>query len=30
VLVIGVSYVAVNLITDLALATLDPRLRDEG
>jgi len=28
VLTIGLSYVAVNLLTDLALAVLDPRLRD--
>jgi peptide/nickel transport system permease protein len=30
VLVIGITYVAVNLLTDLALALLDPRLRDDA
>jgi ABC-type dipeptide/oligopeptide/nickel transport system permease component len=29
VLAIGISYVLVNLVTDLVLAVLDPRLRDE-
>jgi ABC-type dipeptide/oligopeptide/nickel transport system permease component len=29
VLVIGITYVAVNLLTDLMLALLDPRLRDD-
>jgi peptide/nickel transport system permease protein len=30
VLAIGLAYVAVNLVTDLVLAGLDPRLRDEA
>jgi peptide/nickel transport system permease protein len=30
VLVIGITYVAVNLLTDLTLARLDPRLRDDA
>jgi peptide/nickel transport system permease protein len=30
VLAIGVTYVAVNLLTDLLLALLDPRLRDDA
>jgi peptide/nickel transport system permease protein len=30
VLAIGLAYVAVNLLTDIALAALDPRLRDDG
>jgi peptide/nickel transport system permease protein len=30
VLTIGFVYVVVNLATDLALAALDPRIRDEG
>jgi ABC-type dipeptide/oligopeptide/nickel transport system permease component len=29
VLTIGLVYVVVNLLTDLALAFLDPRIRDE-
>jgi peptide/nickel transport system permease protein len=29
VLTIGLTYVVVNLVTDLALAVLDPRLRDD-
>ena len=30
VLAIGLSYIAVNLVTDLALVALDPRLRDDA
>jgi ABC-type dipeptide/oligopeptide/nickel transport system permease component len=30
VLAIGLAYVLVNLLTDVALAALDPRLRDDG
>jgi peptide/nickel transport system permease protein len=30
VLVIGVTYVAVNLLTDLLLAGIDPRIRDDA
>jgi ABC-type dipeptide/oligopeptide/nickel transport system permease component len=30
VLLIGVTYVTVNLVTDLVLAALDPRLRDDA